>query len=120
MHFRSIRTFSVENRDDISLPLELIKHVDSLNNLYSKVVASKEAAIDSEGFRLLSAIGREQVEATQGSLIQFDTTTYAEKLVTYMGGRHGTTGGEVGHINWATLGDKAATVFRKPPVTNFL
>lgn len=90
--------------------------MDSLNILYKDVVASKEAAIDSEGFRLLSAIGREQVEATQGSFIQFDTTSYAEKLVTYMGGRRGTTK----DLNWARLGDRAATVFRKPPLTNFL
>ena len=80
-------------------------------------MASKEAAIDSEGFRLLSAIGREQVEATQGSLIQFDMTTYAEKLVTLMGGRRDTSEGE---LDWVGHGDRSASVFRKPPVTNFL
>ena len=53
------------------------------------VVAPREAAIDSEGFRLLSAIGREQVEATHGDLIQFDASNYAEQLVTFMEGAGG-------------------------------
>ena len=94
----------------------------SLDTLRNKVVAPKEAAIDSEGFRLLSAIGREQVEATHGSLIQFDTSTYAEKLITYMGGRRGAAGGKegIGPLNWVQLGDRAAQAFNKPPSNNFL
>lgn len=104
------------NREDINLPTELIEQVDKLDKLFKNVVASREAVLDSEAIRLVSAVGRERVEAVQGSFIQFDTATYAEKLVTYMGGRRGTTG----ELNWAQLGDKALTVFRKPPTSNFL
>lgn len=50
-----------ENRDDITIPDELIKRVDSLDTIYQNIIASREAAIDSEGIRLLSSIGREQV-----------------------------------------------------------
>ena len=106
----------IGSRDDMSLSKGLMQHVSSLNKLLTDVVGSKEAAIDSEGFRLLSAIGREHVEATHGNLIQFDTATYTEKLVTYMGGRRGA--GE--HLNWARLGDRAAKAFHKPPSVNFL
>lgn len=115
----------LENRDDITLAAQLVSCVESLNAVFSDVVAPKEAAIDSEGFRLLSAIGREQVEATHGSLIRFDTTSYAEKLVTYMGGRRGASGGGSGqgqasHLNWVQLGERALWVFNRPPTTNFL
>lgn len=108
-----------ETRDEIALPEALTSHVDKLDSLYKDVVASKEAAIDSEGFCLLSAIGREQVEATHGSLIQFQTVTYAEKLVTYMGGRRG--GAEqLRSLNWSKLGERAAVIFNRPPQVNFL
>ena len=82
------------------------------------VVAPREAAIDAEGFRLLSSIGREQVEATHGDLIQFDASNYAEQLVTFMGGRRGAGG--VGDLNWTKLGDRAVKMFRTAPTTNFL
>ena len=105
------------------LPEELLKHVCSLDELLNNVVATKEAAIDAEGFRLLSAIGREQVEQTHGSLVQFESTTYAEKLVTYMGGGRGLVSGEgrgARRLNWDKLGDRAASAFRSHPKTNFL
>ena len=107
------------NRDDITIPDELIKRVKSLDTIYAKVVASKEAAIDSEGIRLLSSIGREQVETTHGELIQFDTASYAEKLVTFMGGRRGADADSV-HLDWVKLGERAMKAFRKPPTVNFL
>lgn len=112
-------TFLAEQREDITLPDQLLKHVKNLDKLLTDVVAPKEAAVDSEGFRLISAIGREQVEATHGSLVQFDTTTYAEKLVTYMGGRRG-TGDDTRSLNWTRLGSRVAKTFRRPPATNFM
>lgn len=69
------------NRDEITLPDELLKRVDGLNELYKNVIAPREACIDSEGIRVLSAIGREQVESTQGEVVQFDSSVFAEKLV---------------------------------------
>ena len=107
-----------ENRDDITTPDDLIKQVDKLDTIYGNIIASKEAAIDSEGIRLLSAIGREQVETTHGELIQFDTATYAEKLVTHMGGRRGDGG--TANLDWEKLGDRAMRCFRKAPAVNFL
>lgn len=100
----------------MTLPDQLIKHVDALDILMKDVVAPREAAIDSEGFRLLSAIGREQVEATHGQLIQFDAANYAEQLVTFMGGRRGAEG----HLDWTKLGDRAAKMFHMAPTINFL
>ena len=111
-------TFLTEEREDITLPDQLLKHVKNLDKLLTDVVAPKEAAVDSEGFRLISAIGREQVEATHGSLVQFDTTTYAEKLVTYMGGRRGAE--ESRSLNWTRLGSRIAKTFRRPPAINFM
>lgn len=108
----------IGNRDDITIPDELIKRVASLDTIFENVVASKEAAIDSEGIRLLSSIGREQVETTHGELIQFDTVSYAEKLVTFMGGRRGDS--DCARLNWEKLGERAMKVFRKPPTVSFL
>lgn len=97
---------------------ELVQRVNQLDSLLRNVESTREAAIDSEGFRLLTAIGREQVEATHGNLIQFDTNSYAEKLVTFMGGRRGVAGAR--GLDWAKLGDRAAVAFRTPPASDFL
>lgn len=120
--FHFIAHVLTENREDMKLPDQLLKDVRSLDKLMDNVVATKEAAIDAEGFRLLSAIGREQVEQTHGSLVQFEASTYAEKLVAYMGGRRGVSAGKegIGRLNWVQLGDRAARAFNRPPVTNFL
>ena len=107
---------STERREEITLPDELIKQVNCLDNLKKNVVASREAAIDSEGFRVLSAIGREQVESVQGELVRFDPVVYAEKLVTYMGGRRG----DSDNLDWSKLGRRSMRVFRKVPTPTFL
>lgn len=107
---------STERREEITLPDELIKQVNCLDNLKKNVVASREAVIDSEGFRVLSAIGREQVESVQGELVRFDPVVYAEKLVTYMGGRRG----ESDNLDWSKLGRRSMRVFRKVPTPTFL
>ncbi len=49
------------NREDITIPEKLVEKLETMNNLFSDVVAPKEAALDAEGFLLLSTIGREQV-----------------------------------------------------------
>ena len=48
-------------------------------------MSTREAAIDAEGFQLLSAIGKEQAECTAGELV-FDPVIFAEKLVREGGG----------------------------------
>ena len=107
---------STERREEITLPDELIKQVNCLDNLKKNVVASREAAIDSEGFRVLSAIGREQVESVQGELVRFDPVVYAEKLVTYMGRRRG----DSDNLDWSKLGRRSMRVFKKVPTPTFL
>lgn len=110
-----------ERREEITLPDELIKQVNCLDSLNQNVVASREAAIDSEGFRVLSAIGREQVESVQGELVRFDPVVYAEKLVTYMGGRRGDTDNpREAHLDWSKLGRRSMRVFKKVPIPTFL
>ena len=74
-----------EHREEITLPDELVKRVHGMNEVFLDMVAPREAAIDSEGFQLLSAIGREQVESKTGDLV-FDPHLFTEKLV---GGRGG-------------------------------
>ncbi len=109
-----------DSRENITLPDELVRHVNKLDKyLSSDFVATKEAAIDSEGFYLLSAIGREQVEAAHGNLVQFDNVAFMEKLVTHMGGRRGHhKGNEEVTLDWAELGKKAFSAFKRPPATN--
>jgi len=110
-----------ERREEITLPDELIKQVNCLDSLNQNVVASREAAIDSEGFRVLSAIGREQVESVQGELVRFDPVVYAEKLVTYMGGRRGDTDNpREAQLDWSKLGRRSMRVFKKVPIPTFL
>lgn len=51
-----------------------------MNNVFKDVVSTREAAIDAEGFHLMSCIGKEQVESCVGDLV-FDPVVFAEKLV---------------------------------------
>ena len=59
-----------------------MERVQGMNKVFSQVIASREAAIDAEGFQLLSAIGKEQVEGSAGRLI-FDPILFTDKLVLY-------------------------------------
>ena len=51
------------------------------DRLYEKVVAPREAAIDSEHFKILSEIARERAQSARGELVTFDPLEYTEKLV---------------------------------------
>lgn len=62
------------------MPDEFVKHVKEMNTVYRDIVAPREAALDAEGFKLLSTIGREQAEASAGELV-FDPLVFCEKLV---------------------------------------
>ena len=70
----------LEHREEITLPDELLRRVKSINKIFKKVEAPREAAIDAEGFQLLSAIAKEQVESCAGELV-FDPIIFTEKLV---------------------------------------
>lgn len=45
------------------------------------MVASREAAIDSEHIKLLSEIARGRAQSARGELVEFDPVVYCEKLV---------------------------------------
>ena len=64
----------------MSVPDDLVKNVKKLNSVFKDVVSTREAAIDAEGFQLLSAIGKELAETSAGELV-FDPNVFAEKLV---------------------------------------
>lgn len=69
-----------EHREEITLPDELVRRVKKMNDVFKDVVSTREAAIDAEGFHLMSCIGKEQVESSVGELV-FDPIVFAEKLV---------------------------------------
>ena len=69
-----------EHRDELTMPDDLVRHIHQINNVFERVVSTREAAIDAEGFLLLSTIGRENAESTAGDLI-FDPVIFSEKLV---------------------------------------
>lgn len=58
-----------------------MEKVQAHNALLQGVVLTREAALDSASYRNLSTIGRAQVVASQGELVQFDTGEYIERLV---------------------------------------
>ena len=110
-----ISLFTAENRENITIPENLLSQVQALDSKFRDVVSTNEAAIDARGFRLISSIGREQVESLHGDMLQFDTNKFAEKLITFMGGRRG---GE--QLDWTKLGERVSGVFNKAPVVTFL
>ena len=72
----------LEHREEITKPQDLLPRVKDMNSVFEGVVSTREAAIDAEGFKLLSSIGKEQAEASAGELV-FDPLIFAEKLVSY-------------------------------------
>ena len=58
-----------------------MRRVKNADKLYSKVVAPREAAIDSEHLKILSEIARERAQSMRGELVTFDPVEYTEKLV---------------------------------------
>lgn len=73
------------HRDEITLARELVRRVKNADELFKKVVAPREAVIDSEHLKLLSEIAREQAQSARGELVTFDTVEYSEKLVSVRG-----------------------------------
>ena len=62
------------------MPDDLVRHIHRINSVFERVVSTREAAIDAEGFLLLSSIGKEQAESSAGELV-FDPVIFSEKLV---------------------------------------
>ena len=97
---------------------DLTTNVQKLDSIQKEVVATKEASIEAEGFKLLSNIGQKQVEHFTGEAINFDVAVFAEKLITFMGGRReGATGQD---LDWSKLGQRALTVFKRAPTFSFM
>lgn len=71
-----------EHREEITLAGDLLRRLRKIDNVYKDVVSTREAAIDAEGFQLLSSIGKKQVESSVGELV-FDPVVFAEKLVSH-------------------------------------
>ena len=73
--------FASGHRDEITIASELVRRVRDADKLFEEVVASREAAIDAEHFKMLSEIARERAQSARGELVTFDPIEYTEKLV---------------------------------------
>lgn len=106
------------NRDDITIPEELLKRLKKGDSLYEQVVSTREAVLDSENFKTLSEIACHQSENARGELIKFDPILFREKLITYMGGRSRDTL-SLQNLDWHVLGERALKAFKSTPCVNF-
>ena len=99
------------------------------NELFKKVRRTREAALDAQFLVLVSNLGSEQAQHLQTGIITFEPRTFAEKLITFMGGRCVTDEtDEEGNqqdvrlesLDWKKVGKIAAHSLRRTAAIEFM
>ncbi|XP_046850901.1 EP300-interacting inhibitor of differentiation 3-like [Xenia sp. Carnegie-2017] len=99
------------------------------DELFQNVSHTREAALDSQLLVLLSNLGTEQAQHLQTGVVTFEPRMFAEKLITFMGGRcAGHETDEEGNLqdvnldnlDWNKLGNIAAKSFHRTTGLEFM
>lgn len=131
--YRQLISDTEQNRHEFVQPdsTGLHRALSKCDELFPKVRRTREAALDSQFLVLVSDLGREQVQHLQTGIVTFEPHTFAEKLITFLGGRHvggetdGEEEGETQHkrldsLNWEKMGKIAINSLRRTPTVEFM
>lgn len=129
--YRKLISDTEQNRHELVQPESTGLHqaLKKCGELFPKVRRTREAALDSQFLVLVSNLGREQAQHLQTGIVTFEPRTFAEKLITFMGGRH--VGEEADEESenqlrrleagdWAKLENAVANSWRRTPTIEFM
>ncbi|NXX31586.1 NSE4A protein, partial [Nicator chloris] len=119
-----------ENREAMlnSKSNRLTEALEEANALFDGVCRAREAALDAQFLVLASSIGKEKANELQSEMSAFDSTAFAEDLLTFMGiNRTEETddsgdvpGGFLPSDAWQTVGEEALKYFKRAPTFHYM
>ncbi|NXO38645.1 NSE4A protein, partial [Locustella ochotensis] len=107
----------------------LTEALEEANALFDGVSRAREAALDAQFLVLASNIGKEKANELHSEMSAFDSTAYAEDLLTFMGinrteetdgDSEDDSGGFLPRDAWKKVGEEALKYFRRAPVFHFM
>ncbi|XP_035185302.1 non-structural maintenance of chromosomes element 4 homolog A [Oxyura jamaicensis] len=122
-----------QNREDMlsSKSNRLTEALEEANKLFSGVSCAREAALDAQFLVLASNLGKEKANELRSEMTTFDSLTFAEDLLTFMGinrievdGNDSDTenisAGYLPSNAWHKLGEEAEKYFRRAPSFHYM
>ncbi|NXF29778.1 NSE4A protein, partial [Nyctibius bracteatus] len=122
-----------ENREDMlsSKSNRLTEALEEANKLFSGVSCAREAALDAQFLVLASNLGKEKANELHSEMAAFDSLTFAEDLLNFMGinrmeveendgDSEGVSGGYLPSNAWHKLREEAEKYFRRAPSFHYM
>ncbi|POI30415.1 hypothetical protein CIB84_005835, partial [Bambusicola thoracicus] len=122
-----------QNREDMlnSKSNRLTEALEEANQLFSGVSRAREAALDAQFLVLASNLGKEKANELRSEITTFDSLTFADDLLTFMGINRTETegndsdsesmsGGYLPSNAWYKLGEEAEKYFRRAPSFHYM
>ncbi|XP_058507727.1 non-structural maintenance of chromosomes element 4 homolog A [Solea solea] len=130
--YRDLINSIQQNREDMLSPSNnrLTEVLEEANNLFNDVRQSREAALDAQLLVLATDLGKEKASQMLAEGSAFDTSTFAERLLSFMGlnrleededeNNGGTADGYLPPDAWHKLARRAECCFRTAPSFHFM
>ncbi|NXD03982.1 NSE4A protein, partial [Certhia familiaris] len=119
-----------ENRESMlnSKSNRLTEALEEANRLFDGVCRAREAALDAQFLVIASNIGKEKANELHSEMSAFDSTAFAEDLLTFMGvnrteetdDSEDALGGFLPSGAWQTMGEEALKYFRRAPTFHYM
>ncbi|NXS09167.1 NSE4A protein, partial [Neodrepanis coruscans] len=118
-----------ENREEMlnSKSNRLTEALEEANKLFDEVSRAREAALDAQFLVLASNLGKEKANELHSEMTAFDSATFAEDLLTFMGinrieaeENDSEPGGFLPSDAWQKVGEEALKYIRRAPTFHYM
>ncbi|NXO80286.1 NSE4A protein, partial [Sitta europaea] len=119
-----------ENRESMlnSKSNRLTEALEEANRLFDGVCHAREAALDAQFLVIASNIGKEKANELHSEMSAFDSTAFAEDLLTFMGVNRTEETDDTEDFPgvflpsdaWQTVGEEAVKYFRRAPTFHYM
>ncbi|XP_068545152.1 non-structural maintenance of chromosomes element 4 homolog A [Anas acuta] len=122
-----------QNREDVlsSKSNRLTEALEEANKLFSGVLCAREAALDAQFLVIASNLGKEKANELRSEMTTFESLTFAEDLLTFMGinrievdgndsDTENVSAGYLPSNAWHKLGEEAEKYFRRAPSFHYM
>ncbi|NXF00696.1 NSE4A protein, partial [Smithornis capensis] len=118
-----------ENREEMlnSKSNRLTETLEEANKLFDEVARPREAALDAQFLVVASNLGKEKASELHSEMTSFDTATFAEDLLTFMGINRteledddSEPGGFLPSDAWQKVGEEALKYLRRAPTFHYM
>ncbi|OWK55980.1 Non-structural maintenance of chromosomes element 4 A [Lonchura striata] len=130
--YRELISTVQQNREAMlnSKSNRLTEALEEANRLFDGVCRAREAALDAHFLVIASNIGKEKASELHSEMSAFDSTAFAEDLLTFMGinrteveetdESEDIPGGFLPTGAWQTIGEEAPKYFRRAPTFHYM